>query len=168
MFIHYKNHVAYARGSAIRNVNCERCSCRFEYTLERTTVGNSPLSRDRAARGAQRQLKHVMETAVDLVRCPTCGRLQMEMVREWRMRRLSGLRAIAIFVLYFALLIGLLWAGVLWSTVLTTPDEWRDLVTWSAIPVGIAALVLIGRRIIVSFGDPNAGYPQRFGNVARE
>jgi DNA-directed RNA polymerase subunit RPC12/RpoP len=171
MWISWTNFTSYARASGTRDVNCEKCSHRYTYELKRTVAGHASTAYhvdergagERAIRAAQANLEKSLKMAVNPVRCPQCGWLQADMVREVRRRRLSGLRAGAIFFLWISSLLMFLWGGMLWSDFNVHRDDWEALLLFCGVPAGLSLLVLVIRRIVVGWDDLNAGYPKRFG-----
>src|SRR4051812_45518977 len=93
------------RGSAIRDVVCEKCTCTYSYELVRYGAGSGSApyyvgqdsAKQRAMSHAQRRLDRALRTGIDPVICPACTWLQASMVREMKRRRLQGLVVVAIF-----------------------------------------------------------------------
>jgi hypothetical protein len=100
-----------ARGSVTRTVQCEQCSCEFDYTLKRMGLGSGRLGLLSASGAAERDLESALRKAEALVPCPGCGHYQQHMVR--RQRRswlllavvLAGLAGV-FYLLFNALVMG--------------------------------------------------------------
>jgi hypothetical protein len=89
VFVHFgKTFTSTAKGTVLREVDCERCGDTYFYDLVRVTSGertshymlNNRGAADRAARDADKELAEELQSGVDPVPCPHCGWFQARMV----------------------------------------------------------------------------------------
>ena len=166
----YWRFVRTSLGSAIREVQCEKCQERFAYEIVRLGIGSdvSPyFLRDEAAEASaskqsQRDLTRRIAKETDPVPCPHCGWMQDDMIRGVRRGMLQWIRplvygswAIWGFVLFLA-------AGTEYSvkgsngywTAVIVPN--LGLALW---PVGVGIGLLICRWLLALRYSPNRYYP---------
>jgi hypothetical protein len=84
----WRKHAATASAKAVRAVSCEECGTDYAYEMERAAVGHGlsiyALDEEGAARRAREEarteVQRRLEGEIDVVPCPTCGRIQSHMV----------------------------------------------------------------------------------------
>lgn len=97
-----------ATGARIREIHCRHCGTDYFYEQRRNVVGvgttnyyiDTDEAKTRARKSAEANLRAAMAGPLDLVRCPSCKRLQPEMIRAYRGRRLWGASITALVLLF--------------------------------------------------------------------
>lgn len=143
--------LGFASGKAARQAVCEKCGCRFEYTVRRFGMASGRLGVSSASGAAEEDVRNSLQSADGVAACPECGHFQSSMIRKARWFWLK-------LTLVLVPVAGVLWyfMGVLADTgkgeavnVLRTIQTVVLIV--GGISIGFALLMLIT-------GDPN-----RFG-----
>jgi hypothetical protein len=96
-------YTATLRGKTAKLVTCEECQAEYVYFVERTAKGvdDSPLFLDNAGaernarRRAEQDLRDKLDTAVAVVPCPECGRVQSHMIDLARREKFGHRRGLA-------------------------------------------------------------------------
>jgi hypothetical protein len=106
-----KEYTSYTWGDVDKFVHCEKCGTDYVYRAFRNVVATAMSlyflenqgASERAQERAQNKLDRTLESAVEPVPCPSCGRFQKDMVREARRRHLRWMSprgAAGIFMCY--------------------------------------------------------------------
>ena len=95
MFVYFgRRYTSTVSRTVARQVTCENCRTVYAYQLMAPCLGNWPQRIHARQPGASRRAKQralekldaALQTAVDLVRCPTCGCFQTDMIQLMRSR----------------------------------------------------------------------------------
>jgi hypothetical protein len=82
-----------ARGAALRGVTCEHCGCQYLYRLTRIVHETKTLPHgmrpEQLRNSTSKRLNRIMRSSIDPVPCPQCGRLQRDMIRSLRWKRVG-------------------------------------------------------------------------------
>ncbi len=76
--------LGFASGKVARQAVCEKCGCRFEYTVRRFGMASGRLGLSSAAGRAQDDVRNSLEKADGVAACPECGHFQSSMIRKAR------------------------------------------------------------------------------------
>lgn len=156
---------ATARGSALKQVNCEECESEYFYIVQRAATGRgtSPLmlfnqgAAAHAEAQAAAELNASLDRAVDLVPCPKCGRFQSNMVQKAQRRRH---RWMFIVGLTLTITVGTVGGLLAFANHKNAEKGWNfapsplfEICVGLTFALGVA--ILIGRPIISRRFDPN-------------
>jgi hypothetical protein len=158
------------QGSAVKAVHCENCSCEFVYQMTRQTQGSgfsvffldNAGARYRASRQAEKRLKRVLESDCSPVPCPDCGRYQTHMLPAIRRTYCRWMFLLGLWTLVACAALFL----VSWLVAINKRNpadkETTNLLWTLTAGAGIVGVTLIvARRAIASWLDPNASDPEQ-------
>jgi hypothetical protein len=157
------NRTVVLHGSTIVVVRCRFCLEKYRYLLERRGQGQG--YSDGAARDQARdRLNRALDTGIDPVPCPHCGRYQDNMVELLRKRRHAALR----FFGSASLVVGVLAGALIGLVVLAAADSPRGVdvpaaviaFSLAAVPLNLGIVLLWVRRFKAAAYDPNKEIPR--------
>ena len=146
-------HKATVSGARLVEVDCEECSTRYGYVMERRATASSATlywigdTKTRAEYKARAALERKLDEDRDIVPCPQCAWVQSDMVQWARRNRLLWLRVVGIVLTTVPVILAAL------MFLLERPAlVWSHLLPIAAAGVGLIVLQLI----LATSHDPNA------------
>jgi hypothetical protein len=160
----WRKHAATASAKAVRAVSCEECGTDYVYEVERAAVGHGlsiyALDEDGAARRAQEEarteVQRRLESEIEVVPCPKCGRVQSHMVPLARRAYLRWVDTAGWVVLLLAFAVACL------NVAMDSGAPPRRLLfawPWVAAALAVGPVLIVLRLALAAAHDPNSTDP---------